>query len=175
MAIIIGLDHCHHVMPFIKKWAPNIQSKVSTTLAVYINLLLKFRVKISFYVWLFNWFRLVIFFFGFTAQNKQDKSSLSYNDAYSPVAALDHENPPFRPGFFVLKVHINETTIAKFPRTVRLGMCLPSACSLADVGRMALLADDPVASHHSIEIISIRSPTENDYVFWKDRTFIILV
>lgn len=133
----------------------------------------RIKTKSLYYSTHFNSFRSILPCF--TAQNKQDKSSLSYNDAYSPVAALKHENPPFRPGFFVLKVHINETSIAKFPRTVRLGMCLPSACSLGDVKQMALLADDPIASHHTIDIISIRSPTENDYVFWKDRTFIILV
>lgn len=108
------------------------------------------------------------------AQNSQDKNSLSSNDAYS-TTTLQHVNPPFKPGFFVLKVRINETLVTKFPRTIRLGMCLPPACSLDDVERMAQLADDEVASRHHIDIISVRSPTENDYVFWKDRAFIILV
>lgn len=89
-------------------------------------------------------------------------------------ASLQHENPPFVPGFYVLKVRINETQIAKQPRTIRLGMCLPNACSYDDIERMAILADDPV-SQHQLEVIMVRSPTENVYEYWNDRTYIILM
>lgn len=39
---------------------------------------------------------------------------VSYNDAYNPTASLGpHENPPFYPGFYILKLKINETEIVK--------------------------------------------------------------
>lgn len=53
-------------------------------------------------------------FFLALARTRQAKDEISFNDAYNPAAAmLPHENPPFRPGFFVLKVAINETEIIK--------------------------------------------------------------
>lgn len=41
------------------------------------------------------------------------KDSISYND-FSPVETTQHENPPFLPGFFVLKAKINETEVARY-------------------------------------------------------------
>lgn len=50
-----------------------------------------------------------------TVRTRQAKDEISFNDAYNPAAAaLPHENPPFLPGFFVLKATINETEIAKY-------------------------------------------------------------
>ncbi|XP_031635860.1 O-acyltransferase like protein [Contarinia nasturtii] len=109
------------------------------------------------------------------ARTRQAKDEISFNDAYNPAAAsLPHENPPFIPGFFVLKAKINETEIVKYPRTIRLGVCLPSTCSLDDIAHMALLSQKSMA-HRSMEIASVRSPTQNPYEYWNDTTFIILV
>lgn len=46
-------------------------------------------------------------------QPKKAKDSISYND-FSPVETTQHENPPFLPGFFVLKAAINETVVARY-------------------------------------------------------------
>lgn len=35
-----------------------------------------------------------------------------HHDSTSQTAQIQHENPPFRPGFFVLTLNINETDIA---------------------------------------------------------------
>lgn len=59
------------------------------------------------------------------------------------------------------------------PRTVRIGMCLPSTCSLDDVEKMALHAE-PTIPHRQINILDVRSPTQNPYEYWNDKTFIIL-
>ena len=50
----------------------------------------------------------------FAVRTRQAKDQISFNDAYNPTATLPHENPPFLPGFFVLKAVINETEIAKY-------------------------------------------------------------
>lgn len=113
-------------------------------------------------------------FQNFPAQNLQDQTAISFNDAYS-TEILNHDNPPFIPGFYVLKVRINETEIAKYPRTIRLGMCLPNACSYGDIERMALLADENSKVQHQLDVIMVRSPTENVYEYWNDRTFVILM
>lgn len=115
-----------------------------------------------------------IIFINYLAQNLRDHTALTFNDAYS-AATLHHDNPPFVPGFYVLKVRINETQIAKYPRTIRLGMCLPNACSYNDIERMALLADDSLRTQHQLRVIMVRSPTENIYEYWNDRTFLILM
>lgn len=47
------------------------------------------------------------------AQPKKAKDAISYND-FSPVETTQHENPPFLPGFFVLKASINETKVARY-------------------------------------------------------------
>lgn len=116
---------------------------------------------------------MFFFFFDFIVQARQDKSVIS-NDAYSPSSSLVHENPPFIPGFFVLKFEINETIVVKVPRTVRVGMCLPSSCSLDDVEQLALLSEKAL-ENRQVDVISVRSPTQNPYDYWNDRTFIILV
>lgn len=41
------------------------------------------------------------------------KEDVSFNDLYNPTLSTPHENPPFVPGFFILKVLINETEIVK--------------------------------------------------------------
>lgn len=41
------------------------------------------------------------------------KEDISFNDLYNPTLSTPHENPPFVPGFFILKVMINETEIVK--------------------------------------------------------------
>lgn len=46
-------------------------------------------------------------------QTKKSKDSISYND-FSPAETTQHENPPFLPGFFVLKAKINETVVARY-------------------------------------------------------------
>lgn len=46
-------------------------------------------------------------------QTKKAKDAISYND-FSPVETTQHENPPFLPGFFVLKAAINETVVARY-------------------------------------------------------------
>lgn len=51
--------------------------------------------------------------FYFAAQTQKVKDAISFND-FSVTDVVPHENPPFIPGFFVLKAKVNETEIAKY-------------------------------------------------------------
>ncbi|XP_037917287.1 nose resistant to fluoxetine protein 6-like [Hermetia illucens] len=85
-----------------------------------------------------------------------------------------HENPPFMPGFYVMKILMNETLLAPNTRTVHVGVCLPSRCSLSDVEKLAVFSQSSIQSRE-MKILSIRSPTNNGYNIWTDTTFIILM
>lgn len=52
-------------------------------------------------------------FVSFSVRTRQVKDEISFNDLYNPAGTTPHVNSPFRPGFFVLKVAINETEIIK--------------------------------------------------------------
>lgn len=50
----------------------------------------------------------------FPVRTRHDKDQVSFNDAYNPAANLGpHENPPFHPGFFIVKVNINDTNLVR--------------------------------------------------------------
>lgn len=48
-----------------------------------------------------------------SVRQKNAGAGISSNDAYNTGSVLPHENPPFIPGFFVLKVQVNETIVSK--------------------------------------------------------------
>lgn len=60
------------------------------------------------------------------------------------------------------------------PRTITLGMCLPSACSLNEIVKMATLSQKSIPNR-DVQVLGIRSPTQNPYEYWKDTTFIVLL
>lgn len=50
-------------------------------------------------------------------RTRHAKDDVTFNEAYNPNAQLGpHENPPFIPGFFVLKIRIDDTNIIKIVR-----------------------------------------------------------
>lgn len=103
------------------------------------------------------------------------KGGLSHNSVYNPSSSsIPFENPPFLPGFFVLKMLVNATSVVPVPRTVYVGICLPSTCTNNDVKVMGKFSQKSL-SNRQVTILAVRSPTQNPYDYGSDRTFIILV
>ncbi|KAJ6620116.1 Nose resistant to fluoxetine protein 6, partial [Pseudolycoriella hygida] len=107
-------------------------------------------------------------------KDEMRKSGLSHNNVYNPSSSsIPFENPPFLPGFFVLKMLVNATSVVPVPRTIYTGLCLPSTCTNSDVkmmGRFSQMSE----SNRQVTILAVRSPTQNPYNYGADRTFIIL-
>lgn len=125
--------------------------------------------------------------------NKTNKNTdFTYvNGNFLGASEMMHENPPFIPGFYMLKVLLNNThtlgpvmirlsfvysyfilTFYLQPRTVLLGLCLPGSCQLSDVVEMTMKSEP---SSRDIQIVGVRSPTLNNFSLWKDFTFQILL
>ncbi|XP_065085856.1 O-acyltransferase like protein [Ochlerotatus camptorhynchus] len=105
--------------------------------------------------------------------NKTNKNTdFTYvNGNFLGASDMMHENPPFIPGFYMLKVLLNNTHTLGPPRTVLLGLCLPGSCQLSDVVEMTMKSEP---SNRDIQIVGVRSPTLNNFSLWKDFTFQIL-
>ncbi|XP_038121332.1 nose resistant to fluoxetine protein 6 isoform X3 [Culex quinquefasciatus] len=82
-----------------------------------------------------------------------------------------HENPPFIPGFYMLKILLNNTRTLGPPRTVLMGLCLPGSCQLNDIVEMTRNSN---STDNNFQILGVRSPTLNNFSLWKDLTFQII-
>lgn len=99
-------------------------------------------------------------------------TDLTYiNGNYLEASDEMHENPPFIPGFYMLKILLNNTRILGPPRTVLMGLCLPGTCQLNDIVEMIRISSNV---EDNFQILSVRSPTLNNFSLWKDLTFQIL-
>ncbi|XP_055846411.1 nose resistant to fluoxetine protein 6 [Episyrphus balteatus] len=87
--------------------------------------------------------------------------------------SVRHQNPSFKPGFFILKMLFNITFDVQVIRKIYVGVCLPSACSIKDVGELVMNSQTEV-SYRQVELIDIRVPTSNVYSLFQDSTFWIL-
>lgn len=100
-------------------------------------------------------------------------TDLTYiNGNYLEASDEMHENPPFIPGFYMLKILLNNTRILGPPRTVLMGLCLPGTCQLNDIVEMIRISSN---AEDNFQILSVRSPTLNNFSLWKDLTFQILL
>lgn len=141
-----------------------------------------------------------IFLFLITsAQPKRQKQTgLSFTQTYTANAKEPyHDNPPFFPGFFVIKMLVNETSLSYpvrmraqnsklsitkaynlwelQPRTIFFGMCLPTTCTTDEIMTMAQLSQHRSPFNYEVEILAVRSPTQSPYDYWGDTTFVVLV
>ncbi|KAH8419666.1 hypothetical protein KR009_000681, partial [Drosophila setifemur] len=82
--------------------------------------------------------------------------------------------PPFVPGFYVIKMQLNETLPTQVLRTIYVGMCLPSSCSIADIGEMSSKAHADLPSR-DLKVLDIRVPTDKEFNIWADKTFCLLI
>lgn len=99
-------------------------------------------------------------------------TDLTYiNGNYLEASDELHQNPPFIPGFYMLKILLNHTRILGPPRTVLMGLCLPGSCQLNDIVEMTRNIN---SADNNFQILGVRSPTLNDFSLWKDLTFQIL-
>ncbi|XP_060663738.1 uncharacterized protein LOC132796550 [Drosophila nasuta] len=95
----------------------------------------------------------------------------AFSKAYSSVS---NAPPPFQPGFYVLKLQLNETLPTEVLRTIYTGMCLPSSCSIADVDQMSSFARLELPSRE-LRVLDIRVPTDKEFNIWSDKTFCLLI
>lgn len=126
-------------------------------------------------------------------KKQSTNTGLTSINGNSASVQLDYKNPPFFPRFGVLKVILNESLITpsvsapslafhlhnvwlfKFqPRTIHIGICLPSSCDKDDI---YVIADS--ASHRldtqNYQIKSVRIPSSDGFSLWKDSTFITIL
>ncbi|KAH8265136.1 hypothetical protein KR044_001562 [Drosophila immigrans] len=109
--------------------------------------------------------------------NKDDNkdSGLPFAAAFSKTySSVANAPPPFQPGFFVLKLQLNETLPTEVLRTIYTGMCLPSSCSIADVDQMSAFARLELPSRE-LRVLDIRVPTDKEFNIWSDKTFCLLI
>ncbi|XP_059622224.1 nose resistant to fluoxetine protein 6 [Phlebotomus argentipes] len=89
---------------------------------------------------------------------------------------MRNDRSPFVPGFFVLKLNFHASNLTHAPRTLYIGLCLPSSCTEADVLAMAKnLHEDKNEGQSHTTILDVRSPTKKRYEFTSDPTFYILL
>lgn len=60
------------------------------------------------------------------------------------------------------------------PRTVYIGMCLPTTCSTDEVLLMAQHSQTQ-SVRFDVDVQAVRSPTQSPYDYWADSTFVVLV
>uniref|UniRef100_A0A1B0FQH3 Nose resistant-to-fluoxetine protein N-terminal domain-containing protein n=1 Tax=Glossina morsitans morsitans TaxID=37546 RepID=A0A1B0FQH3_GLOMM len=94
------------------------------------------------------------------------------NDGYS-YPSIYNDNPPFMPGFFIIKIFFNETYPMKVTRTIYAGVCLPSTCNLVDVKQLFRKAQKQL-DNRQVRVIDVRMPTNQKFNLYEDRTFWIL-
>lgn len=87
---------------------------------------------------------------------------------------LKHENPPFIPRFGVIKVAFNESNTTPIPRSIHIGVCLPSSCGKKDVYVLSQSASRKMETKN-VEIKSIRIPNSDGFSLWNDYTFLIML
>ncbi|XP_005184104.2 nose resistant to fluoxetine protein 6 [Musca domestica] len=105
------------------------------------------------------------------AKNSGLPFAKAHTQAYTTVY---NENPSFVPGFFIIKMLLNETYPTNVIRTIYLGVCLPSTCSSQDVKEIARRAQRPIDSHE-VALLDVRVPTDKEFNIFEDRTFWILI
>ncbi|BFG00152.1 uncharacterized protein DMAD_00214 [Drosophila madeirensis] len=95
----------------------------------------------------------------------------AHTQAYSTVY---NAPPPFVPGFYVIKMQLNETQPTEVMRTIYVGMCLPSSCSIPDIHEMSSYARVELPTR-DLRVLDIRVPTDKEFNIWADKTFCLLI
>ncbi|CRL04481.1 CLUMA_CG017562, isoform A [Clunio marinus] len=88
---------------------------------------------------------------------------------------LAHENPPFIPRFGVLKIILNDSVLTPTtPRTVFVGVCLPTSCGREDYLTIAEIAGREFDTK-VVKVKDVRIPNADGFNLWTDYTFIIMI
>ncbi|XP_054729042.1 O-acyltransferase like protein-like [Anastrepha obliqua] len=102
-------------------------------------------------------------------------SGLPFAKAHTQIyTTVYNENPTFVPGFFVIKLFVNETIPIFVTRTIYVGVCLPSSCSTKEVNTLAEFTQQPTATRN-IKVLDVRMPSNKKFNLYDDRTFWILI
>lgn len=85
-----------------------------------------------------------------------------------------HENPPFLPAFFAVKLRLNDSNISPQPRLITVGACLPYDCTKDDVAHLAISSEDKVGSR-TVNIVQVKAIFKEPYDFWSDFMFQLML
>ncbi|XP_033171238.1 uncharacterized protein LOC117148124 isoform X2 [Drosophila mauritiana] len=108
-------------------------------------------------------------------ESETKNSGLPFAAAHTQgYSSVYNAPPPFVPGFYVIKMQLNETLPTQVLRTIYVGMCLPSSCSIADIGQMSSRAHVELPSR-DLRVLDIRVPTDKEFNIWADKTFCLLI
>ncbi|XP_070493189.1 nose resistant to fluoxetine protein 6 isoform X1 [Chironomus tepperi] len=99
---------------------------------------------------------------------------LTFINGNTAHVQMKHENPPFLPRFSVLRVILSEVDIAPNPRTIHVGVCLPTSCEKDDIIKIADSARDSNETKF-IKLDDVRIPNADGFTLWKDSTFITML
>ncbi|XP_037932591.1 nose resistant to fluoxetine protein 6-like [Teleopsis dalmanni] len=109
------------------------------------------------------------------ATNATKNSGLPFAKAHTQVYnTILNENPPFFPSFYIVKMFLNETYPTNLTRTIYMGLCLPSSCSIEDV-RLLMKNGTPKIKARELQVLDVRLPTNRDFNIFEDKTFWILI
>ncbi|TMW47985.1 hypothetical protein DOY81_006939 [Sarcophaga bullata] len=108
-------------------------------------------------------------------RERAKNSGLPFAKAHlQSYSSVYNENPPFIPGFYIIKMFLNETYPTNVMRTIYVGACLPSSCSSEDAKKLAKRSHYDLESRQ-INILDVRVPTDKEFNIFDDRTFWILL
>ncbi|KAH8306887.1 hypothetical protein KR018_011696, partial [Drosophila ironensis] len=110
-----------------------------------------------------------------SAPSSSENGGLPFAAAHTQgYSSVYNAPPPFVPGFYVIKIQLNETLPTQVLRTIYVGMCLPSSCSIADIREMSSKAHVELPSR-DLKVLDIRVPTDKEFNIWADKTFCLLI
>ncbi|XP_037943921.1 uncharacterized protein LOC119676734, partial [Teleopsis dalmanni] len=90
------------------------------------------------------------------ATNATKNSGLPFAKAHTQVYnTILNENPPFFPSFYIVKMFLNETYPTNLTRTIYMGLCLPSSCSIEDV-RLLMKNGTPKIKARELQVLDVR-------------------
>ncbi|XP_063984194.1 O-acyltransferase like protein isoform X1 [Diachasmimorpha longicaudata] len=103
--------------------------------------------------------------------NEQPKMKVKVNKGLSGsrLSYKVPDTPPYKLGFFMMTISINDTIISPVTRTIQLGVCLPFSCTAQDMFTIGKLSASETALRHSF-IEKVRDQ-HNYYDIYQDPAF----
>lgn len=117
------------------------------------------------------------------------QSEITSINGYNEKTAVKHENPPFVPTFYIVKLRLNDTEISPTvsgsvwslvyfiisnlqfqPRIISVAACLPYDCSQEDVSIIANNAEVS-STTRDLSLIEVKIGLKEPYDFWNDFVF----
>ncbi|XP_011314340.1 uncharacterized protein [Fopius arisanus] len=101
--------------------------------------------------------------------NEEPKKKINKGLSGSHISYKVPDTPPFKLGFFMMTISINDSVLSPITRTIQLGVCLPFSCTAQDIFTIGKLSASETASKHSF-IEKVRDQ-HNYYDIYQDPAF----